>query len=124
MDGYYDSLTKHKLELENAYNHLIEIWEKSKKAKSIQLVDERDYTSGKAVIYNNDKYYIIALELVKGGVHVHLRNHATDLFIADEICWYGNHDIKTLVIDEIARHLGYDILTGENKETKKNKKKK
>ena len=123
MDNYYDALTAHRIKLDIVYNELAEIWGKSKKPKVIRLADENDYTTGYPVIYNREKYYVIALELKKDEVLIHLQNHNTDMFIADEICWYGNHDLKTLVIDEVSKHLGYNIeIGGENKEGKKKKK--
>ena len=123
MDNYYDALTAHRIKLDIVYNELVEIWGKSKKPKAIKLANENNYTTGYPVIYNREKYYVIALELQKDEVLIHLQNYSVDIFIADEICWYGNYDIKTLVIDEVSKHLGYNIETGEeNKETKKKKK--
>ena len=123
MDSYYDALTAHRLKLDTTYNLLADIWGKSKKTKKINIADENDYTTGYPVIYNREKYYIVTLELNKGEVLIELQNHNTDMLIADEICWYGNHDIKTFVINEVSNHLGYDIeIGGENKEDKKNKK--
>lgn len=123
MDDYYNQLTSHKASLDYVYNTLCEIWGKSKKSKKIQLVPEENYTDGQPVIFNKEKYYVIALELVKDQVHIQLRNFQTDEYVVDEIRWYGNHELKTLVIDEIAKHLGY-LLTPGIPETKKNKNKK
>lgn len=122
MNDYYDALTAHNAKLAFVYNSLAEIWGKSKKPKTIQLVEEKDYTNGKAVIFNNEKYYVTALELTKDEVKVHLRNHIVDFFIADEICWYGNHEITRLIIDEMAKHLGYGFEPViEDKKKKKRK---
>jgi hypothetical protein len=120
MDNYYDALTAHRIKLDIVYNELADIWGKSKRPKVIKLADENDYTTGYPVIYNREKYYVIALELKKDEVLIHLQNHNTDMFIADEICWYGNHDLKTLVIDEVSKHLGYCLE--EITEPKKKKK--
>ena len=120
MDNYYDALTAHRIKLDVIYNELTSIWEKSKKPKTIKLSEENDYTTGYPVIYNREKYYVVALELKKDEVLIHIQNHNTDLFIADEICWYGNHDIKTLVIDKVSKHLGYCLE--EITEPKKKKK--
>ena len=127
MNDYYDSLSAHRIKLDVVYNELTEIWGKSKKPKTIKLADDKDYKTGYPVIYNNDKYYVTCLELKKDEVLIHLTNQSVDFFIADEICWYGNHDLKTLVINEVSKHLGY--LIGEveddsdNTNNKKNKKK-
>ena len=121
MNSYYDALSAHKIALDNIYNHLAEMWGKSKKPKKIVLADAKNYTDGFPVIYNKDKFYVIALEMGNSEVKIHLMNHATDFFIADEICWYSNHDIKTLVIDEVSKHLGY-MLEPEEENTKKKKK--
>ena len=123
MDDYYNQLTSHKASLDYVYNILCEIWGKSKKPKKIKLVEEENYTDGQPIIFNREKYYVVALELVKDQVHIQLRNFQTDEYVVDEIRWYGNHDLKTLVINEVSKHLGY-LLTPGIPETKKNKKKK
>jgi hypothetical protein len=124
MDNYYDALTAHRIKLDIVYNELADIWGKNKRPKVIRLADENDYTTGYPVIYNREKYYVIALELKKDEVLIHLQNHNTDMFIADEICWYGNHDLKTLVINEVSKHLGYLIGEVENDNTNNKKKEK
>ena len=124
MNDYYDALTKHNASLAFTYNCLTEIWGKSKKPKKIQLVEEKDHTNGRAVIFNNEKYYVTALELTKDEVKVKLMNHHVDFFIADEICWYGNHDIKCLIIDEVSKHLGYMLEPEEEENDNKKKKNK
>lgn len=123
MDSYYDTLVKHKALLDVTYNNLVELWGKSKKAKQIQFVEEKNYTNGKPIIFRNDKYYVVGLELSKDEVKIHLVNHVVDFAIADEICWYGNYDLKTLVIDEVAKHLGYLLEPEEENKQKKKKKK-
>ena len=124
MDDYYDTLTAHKIKLDIVYNTLVDIWGKSKKPKTIKLAEEKEYTNGIPVIFNREKLYVVELYLTKDEVHIHLCNHQTDTFVVNEIQWYGNHDLKTLVIDEVAKHLGYSFeIGGENKETKKKKKK-
>lgn len=126
MDEYYDTLTVHKAKLDLIYNTLTEIWGESKLPKTITLVDEKEYEKGKAIIFNNEKYHVVKLELTKGEVHIGLRNFNTDYWLVDEILWYSNHDLKTLVIDEVAKHLGYNLEIGTKivKETDKNGKNK
>jgi len=122
MDGYYDALTKHKINLDNVYNALVDIWSKSKKEKKIILATEKDYEQGYPVIYAGDKFYVVELDLFKDEVRINLRNFQTDMFIADEICWYGNHELKTLVIDKVAEHLGYKDGFEENNNKQHGKK--
>lgn len=122
MNDYYDSLTKHKIDLDIVYNSLIDIWGKSKKPKTITFVEEKNYKDGTPIIFEKEKFYVVGLTLTKDQVHIHLCNHQTETFVVDEIKWYGNHDLKTLIIDEVAKHLGYNVETGG--EEKKQKKKK
>lgn len=113
MDGYYDALTAHKIKLDNIYNTLAEMWGKSKKPKIITLADDKEYENGTPIIFNREKYYVTELKLSKSEVHIGLRNFNTDYWLVDEILWYSNHDLKTLVIDEVAKHLGYNLEIGE-----------
>jgi len=113
MDGYYDALTAHKIKLDNVYNTLAEMWGKSKKPKTITLAEDKEYEKGVPIIFKREKYYVTELKLSKNEVHIGLRNFNTDYWLVDEILWYGNHDLKTLVIDEVAKHLGYNLEIGE-----------
>ena len=121
MNNYYDLLTAHKAQLDRIYNMLIEIWSTSRKPKKIKLAEEKNYENGVPIIYNKEKYYVIGFELTKDNIHVSLRNFSTDCLLIDELLWYNNHELKTLIIDEVSKHLGYNLEFGG---TIKNNKKK
>ena len=121
MNNYYDLLTAHKAQLDRIYNMLIEIWSTSKKPKKIIFAEEKNYEDGIPIIFKREKYYVIGLELTKDNINISLRNYNTDSLLIDELLWYNNHELKTLIIDEVSRHLGYDIEIGGS--IKKNNKK-
>lgn len=124
MDGYYDVLTAHKIKLDNIYNTIAEMWEESEKPRTITLAEDNDYQKGVPIIFKGEKYYVTELRLNNAEVHIGLRNFNTDYWLIDEILWYGNHDLKILVIDEVAKHLGYSFEIGEKISDDKKKKKK